>query len=196
MLDVLVGAFDGAVRHASQNGPAPRFALVSALAEGADQMAADAALARGFTLIAPLPFAIDEYAKDFADDGPQQMFREFVARSDHVVELPGTRDDPGASYEAVGREVIARCDVLVVIWDGGASAGRGGTTEMIYAAASRGVPTVHIDAHAENETRLLRPEPGITPADHADLKNLSTQALEDGMEAIVVDVIDHRAGAG
>jgi hypothetical protein len=45
---------------------APQLCLVSALAEGADRIVAEAALARGFVLDAPIPFLRDEYARDFA----------------------------------------------------------------------------------------------------------------------------------
>ena len=38
-----------------------RFALLSGLAEGADRLAADAALARGWALIAKLPFSRARY---------------------------------------------------------------------------------------------------------------------------------------
>lgn len=45
--------------------------LVSALAEGSDRIAADAALKLGYRLDAPLPFAQDEYLNDFKHKPPE-----------------------------------------------------------------------------------------------------------------------------
>ncbi|MEY2438480.1 MAG: hypothetical protein QOF97_3316, partial [Acidimicrobiaceae bacterium] len=45
-----------------------------------------------------------------------------------------------AAYERAGRAVVETSDVLVALWDGGASRGRGGTAEMVAYARERGVP--------------------------------------------------------
>src|SRR5687767_1501026 len=44
----------------------PRPGIVASLAEGADRLVVTEALALGFTLTAVLPFARDEFARDFA----------------------------------------------------------------------------------------------------------------------------------
>ena len=46
--------------------------IVSALAEGSDRIAADAALKLGYRLDAPLPFAEDEYLNDFKHKPPEE----------------------------------------------------------------------------------------------------------------------------
>ena len=46
----------------------PLLSLVSTLAEGADHIAAEAALSRGFVLDAPLPFAVETYSTDFKSE--------------------------------------------------------------------------------------------------------------------------------
>ena len=67
VLDLLAGeARTLAAREAAvfAEGP-PTFTLVSPLADGADQIAAEVALARGFRLQAILPFSRNTYLADF-----------------------------------------------------------------------------------------------------------------------------------
>src|SRR5262249_35598198 len=100
---------------------------LSALAEGADRIVAEAVLARpNGRLVAVLPLAADEYERDFASARSRRRFRELLGRANNVISLPKapTRD---AAYEAAGRYVADRCDALVAIWDGRSSQGRGGT---------------------------------------------------------------------
>ena len=127
--------------------------LVSALAEGADMMAARAALAAGSRLDAVLPFPAREYKKDFSVEGAR-AFDGFCTKAALVLELGGTRTDEEKAYEDVGLAVLDRSDMLVAIWDGGASAGRGGTTEIVAEAARRAMPIIRIDAKGETPTTL------------------------------------------
>jgi hypothetical protein len=46
------------------------------------------------------------------------------------------------AYEAAGQRLVARCDVLLGLWNGEASGGRGGTAETLLVAASRGKPCI------------------------------------------------------
>jgi len=89
----------------------PQLSLVSALAEGADRIVAEAALAKGFALDVPIPFVKEIYVADFVDEATQEgdmvdqagndltaasslddfnaLTADNVARS--VLELPGKR---------------------------------------------------------------------------------------------------------
>jgi hypothetical protein len=133
--------------------------LVTALAEGADTIAARAADTCGYRIDAVLPFARDNYAKDFKDQALTD-FNTFCDQARSKLELPGTRDLPlhkdnpeaNKAYEAAGLTVLGNCDVLLTVWDGGESRGRGGTTEILLAAASLGVPIIHIDAGGTKPT--------------------------------------------
>ncbi len=75
----------------------PLFTLVSPLADGADQIAAEAALDQGWRLQAVLPFDRTEYLRDFTDPEDRTRFEDLLARSDCVLELPG---DPSDSLDA------------------------------------------------------------------------------------------------
>ena len=128
--------------------------LVSAVAEGADSAAANTALLEGYVLDVLLPFGRDEYEKDF-EDANRPAFRALLERARVVLELSETRSDAGKSYEASGIAILDASDILVTVWDGGDSAGRGGTTELVAEAGRRGMPIVHIDANARAPTRIL-----------------------------------------
>jgi hypothetical protein len=126
----------------------PRLAVVTALAEGADRMAIEAALADGFELETPLPFPAHEYENDFESRSAKEAFRSFLGRSRAILELEGNRGQAGKSYAAAGLVVLDNSDILIAIWDGGAADGRGGTVELIAEAARRGMPVIRVDVTA------------------------------------------------
>ncbi|MGE3141931.1 MAG: hypothetical protein AB7L65_01310 [Hyphomonadaceae bacterium] len=114
-----------------------RLTLRSAIAEGADRYAADAALARQWRLVAPLPFSVERYAEDFGGD--QQSVAHYqkllwAARNVRPVTERQVADiengGDAAPYAAVGRALIARADVLLCVWNGTPPRGPGGTSEV------------------------------------------------------------------
>lgn len=125
---------------------APRLSVVSSLAEGADRIVAEAGLAAGFELEAPLPFPKEIYEEDFADAASREEFGSLLARAARVVELPGQRTAAEQAYERAGLVMLDHVALLIAVWDGGPAAGRGGTPDMLEAAARRGIPVVVISA--------------------------------------------------
>lgn len=153
--------------------PAVTLHMISPLARGADRLAAQAALDAKYQLYAPMPFAQAEYEKDFTgSDGklpdevvqsPADDLAEFRRLLDAAgsarVEMDGGRhtnpelaDDSlsASSYEAVGEFVARHCDLLLAVWDGNPSNGRGGTAEIVQYAVATGIPVWWI--HASKET--------------------------------------------
>jgi hypothetical protein len=128
---------------------------LSALAEGADTLVAEIALERGVELEAPLPFAVAEYERDFPAGPPRECFHRLLGRAASVLELGGTREREAEAYEAAGRLVVERCDVLLAIWDGGPAAGPGGTALIAAYARELGVPVIWIHATRERPPCLL-----------------------------------------
>lgn len=124
---------------------APRsFVVVSPVAEGADRIVAEAVLARaGSDLEAVLPLEPDDYETDFETEDSKAAFRRLLARAPRAECLPPA-ENRNAAYEAAGRRVAARADVLVAIWNGEPAAGRGGTAEIVEHARSVGKPLVWI----------------------------------------------------
>jgi hypothetical protein len=133
----------------------PRFDFVSPLADGADQIAAEAALDLGYRLHAILPFPRAEYRGDLIGPEAQARFDTLLAKSESVLELPGERADELEAYVMTGRATVAHSDVLIAVWDGLKARGRGGTAEVVEMAVARGVPVVHIFPDDENPSQLL-----------------------------------------
>jgi hypothetical protein len=139
----------------------PVVALVSSLAEGADRIAARAALARAMPLDVVLPCARSNYEQTFADDAARADFAALFerARARLILPLPAA---PGAShdeqlaraYEAAGLTMLAQADILIAVWDGEPAKGRGGTAEIVDEAARQGAPIVVVDPR-DGATRLL-----------------------------------------
>ncbi len=122
----------------------PSFTIVSPLADGADQIATEAALARGFALQAVLPFANGDNRGDFADAAALAEYDALLARATSVLELPGERAESLDAYVMAGRATVAHCDILLAVWDGLPQRGRGGTGEIIELAMARGTPVIHV----------------------------------------------------
>lgn len=115
--------------------------VLSALAEGGDQLVAQEALAQGARLVAPLPLPPDMYVDDFADPVVRASF-DALSRQAEIVLLPKLMDQPrhaiGApgmprdrQYAKAGVYIASHCHVLLAIWDGKASGRLGGTAQIV-----------------------------------------------------------------
>jgi hypothetical protein len=121
--------------------------LLSPLAEGTDRLAARAVLeVPGGVLKAVLPLPPADYEADFPTEESRREFRDLLARAAGVEVLPA-QPTRAAAYEAAGRRVVDLCDVLLAVWDGGASAGRGGTAATVAYARRVGRPLIIIDSN-------------------------------------------------
>ncbi|HET7708122.1 MAG TPA: hypothetical protein VFK50_01150 [Sphingomicrobium sp.] len=144
----------------------PLLRLHTPLASGSDQLAAQSARASNFFIRALLPFAPEEYRKDF--EGPERDDYDLqLAMADALFSLPGDREEQDEAYVNVGKAVIAAADILVAIWDGREGNGRGGTAHVVDLALGESVPVIHIEidrAHGLVERpRLLTGGDAIEP---------------------------------
>jgi hypothetical protein len=129
--------------------------VVSALAEGADRIVAQAGLAAGYGLDAVLPFARSEYLRDFESGASHEEFESLVGRASSVFELDGERKQANRAYEAAGLVMLANCDLLVAIWDQNEAAGVGGTALMVDRAVNEGIPVLLINPTQPARAGLL-----------------------------------------
>jgi hypothetical protein len=140
----------------------PALRLVTALAEGADRMAAQAALARKHEIQVVLPLDRDEYVKDFADPESSAAFRDLLSRATAVYEVTEFDGEAGArekAYETAGLLTLRQSDILLAVWDGAPAHGRGGTADIVAQAVRSGIPVVWVDPDGRHKPRLLwRPE--------------------------------------
>ncbi|MFL6775880.1 MAG: hypothetical protein ACJ8FN_05735 [Sphingomicrobium sp.] len=133
----------------------PRMRFVSPIADGADQIAAEAALALGWELEVVLPFDRNAYRASLANDHSRDRFDSLIGRASCLLELPGDPEHGLDAYVMTGRATVAHCDVLIAIWDGLPPRGRGGTAEVVQLALTRGTAIIHVPLTPGGDTRIL-----------------------------------------
>ena len=148
---------------------APELTLVSALADGADTIAAKAALDLGYTLDAPLPSSSPTTPRistrprstrirrtphdEFARACRESPRRSGITRRNAAATARQRRaSQENRAYEAAGLTVISQADIVLAIWDIELSRGRGGTAEIVAEAARAGMPIILVDATARGRS--------------------------------------------
>lgn len=131
----------------------PQLTLLSALAEGADRIVAEAALAVGWRLHVVLPFAADHYRADFETAASVASFDTLLEQAAMVTVLDGV---PGRydAYVPLGRVLVANTDLLVAVWDGVAALGVGGAATVVQRARREAVPILRFDPATPSEPWL------------------------------------------
>jgi SMODS and SLOG-associating 2TM effector domain 3 len=115
--------------------------VVSALAEGGDQLVAQEALAAGARLVAPLPLPRELYVDDFSEPAVREKFDALCSQAE-VVRLPQLLaqsrlaiGSPGMArdrlYAKAGVYIASHCHILLAIWDGKETGRLGGTAQIV-----------------------------------------------------------------
>jgi hypothetical protein len=139
-------------------------AVLSPLAEGADRIIAERALAiDGTKLIAVLPLPVESYQEDFQSPSSIHEFQNLLQLADEIIELPLIVDRE-ESYRNVGEYLVAHCDVLIAIWDGQPARGPGGTAEVVASARDRNLPVAWIYTNQKDNEISVAPD-----AKHGDV---------------------------
>ena len=129
---------DEALDEVSAVGSGP-IEVWSSLADGADRLVVHRVLARpAATLVAVLPLDPDDYRHDFTPASMLEFDALLRDAQDVVVTGPGPSGTRESAYERAGRAVVDGCDVLLALWDGEVSRGRGGTAEIVDYATEIG----------------------------------------------------------
>jgi hypothetical protein len=115
----------------SQKGASAPVMLLSALAAGADQLAAEVALEEGLELIVTLPMPLEEYEKDFADLGELAAFRVLLQQALEVIVVPADATQRDLQYQAAGAYISRHCCLLIALWDGIHVQQIGGTSHVV-----------------------------------------------------------------
>jgi hypothetical protein len=117
--------------------PTASFEILSPLADGADRVAAEVALACGIDLSVPMPMGQSEYERDFTTPESLTDFRRLLsaARSQFDVgDSPSTEASlsdaklRAQKYAAVGDFIAQKSHVLILLWDGRENQKLGGTS--------------------------------------------------------------------
>ncbi len=133
----------------SKTYPSTPIYVMTALAEGADRLAAQAALELGLRLLCPLPMKKELYMADFGrgKDGhfseSQKEFLDLLAKSFYSFEVPlpkGVTEaqvavqgsgERNRQYAALGAFIVRHCQVLIAVWDGQKTGKVGGTSDVV-----------------------------------------------------------------
>jgi hypothetical protein len=153
--------------------------VVSALAEGADRIVADAVLnykerpVEGSNLVCVLPVPerqLELYRDDFETQKSKEDFDRLLSRAWRQIEAPGhlvpanaTQEQRNDGYLWAGKEVVRNCDVLIAIWDRGEGHGKGGTADLVNWARGQ-------------DAQRSRPRPASDPA--PDRQGLAHRMLD------------------
>jgi hypothetical protein len=132
--------------------------VLSALAEGGDQLFATEALAVGARLVVPLPLPKDLYLDDFVDPTVRSSFEALCDQAD-IVRLPMLKGQSRVVIESHGLErnrqyakagvfIASHCHILMAIWDGKDSGRLGGTAQIVKYYLTGALPGL-IERHRE-----------------------------------------------
>lgn len=110
---------------------------VTCLAEGADQLFADAILEAGGTFDVVLP-ALD-YRDAAVTPENHPTFDRLLASASSVSYMPFAESQPVA-YLAASQELINRCSRIFAVWDGSPATHAGGTAQVVSVARAAGLP--------------------------------------------------------
>ncbi|HEY3876159.1 MAG TPA: hypothetical protein VGM92_11840, partial [Candidatus Kapabacteria bacterium] len=121
--------------------PSTPLVLLSALADGADRLAAQIALTAGLRLAVVLPMPAEEYEEDFSVESCEE-FRALIAQAEYLTELPilagVTREDIRAhsynremQYASAGAYIASHSTLLIALWDGIELQKIGGTSQVV-----------------------------------------------------------------
>jgi hypothetical protein len=138
-LETRLRAFFGGL---AEQFPGLDLQLISALAEGADRLAARVALEMGIELIALLPMEQSDYERDFSSAESLSEFRAFLESAGQRIQLPpaaGAESDSleqgsasrDRQYAQLGVFISNHCQVLLALWDGKPSDAVGGTAQVV-----------------------------------------------------------------
>lgn len=126
--------------------PSSRLQLLNGLAEGADWLAAEAALESGLELIAVLPMQQADYELDFATPETLAHFRQLLGKAAQIriAPLSGALADSAsrdANYQALGLYLAQHAQRLYALWDDNAETPLPGGTADVVRLCREGIPS-------------------------------------------------------
>ncbi len=130
------------LRQLGRDYPHTPIVVLSPLAEGADRIVAEAALALELELIVPLPVSVDEYRKDFTTPGSLESFDALLAQAKTSFVVPTASGPIGDDerYAELGAFIASTSDLLIALWDGLPARGAGGTADVVDARIANTEP--------------------------------------------------------
>lgn len=145
-------ATHGLIERLGTRYPHTPLVLLSALAEGSDQIVAQVAQANGTPVVCLLPMPLDAYRLTLSTGGARTEFDRLLSCSSHFVladekTAADSTEDPGSAdgdFRALGKALATFSHILLALWDGlpgDAPGGTGDTVRMRLASARMLVPS-------------------------------------------------------
>ena len=110
------------------------------LAAGADQLFAQEIIAAKGELNVVVPSA--RYLTTFLTEVQRRDYERLMLAASSILELDFPAPSEAAFLEG-GRAIVARCELLIAVWDGEPAGGVGGTADIVSHAREMDVP-VHV----------------------------------------------------
>lgn len=160
ILDAIRSAAQESVSGASAlySSPTCQLSLVSCLAPGADQLVAETALIRGYSLATVIPGLRSDYRARLANkhgvEAEATFDRLLSANPSAVVEVAPARLDRHALDQESTRLVVEHSDLVIAIWQGGNARAGSCTTAGVHAAWARGLCVIHVDPRVPSQWTL------------------------------------------
>lgn len=132
----------------------------SAIASGADTLFASVVKEMNKPLRIILPFPSLEYEKDFTDPTDLETYKALTQNStiEQVMqaEAPSGKEERDAAYFRTGKEIVDKCDEIIIVTDNLRPRGHGGTSEILgYTTEKKQKKTINIiEVKTAKEDRL------------------------------------------
>lgn len=136
---------------------------LSALAIGADSIFARKALVLGIPLQVVRPFT--NYEKDFTTVQSKQEYLDLRNKAQRELIMPH-HPVLTEAYVAAMNWIVSESDLLLVVWDGQDSRGRGGTADAVFQAIEKRKLWIHIDVTNQTVVDHTRPIHQIEIVNH------------------------------
>ncbi|MBY0488762.1 MAG: hypothetical protein K2R93_02860 [Gemmatimonadaceae bacterium] len=150
-----------------------RLSLVTALAEGADMLAAQAARDVGMVIELVVPHDLASLDARCAAGTDARALWD-AAESRFILDGWHPALDPSSGSLNVGaaaqrtedalietnRRLVWNCDLLIAVWDGRPARGEAGTARVVAIAREEGVPVIHVPSLAPERWSVLDPDTG------------------------------------
>ncbi len=160
--------------------------LLTGMAEGADMLAANAALELGCSITAVLAYKQEEFLRTFNNPENSENFYLLLEKADAVINIPvchpHTRTEK--RFSLLGEYLVQHSQLLIAVWDGAQSSRPGGTGDVVRMALE-GVP------HKESRSRLIMEAEDKIPVFYVKAKRDKThreaeesQSADEGEDAL------------
>jgi hypothetical protein len=152
--------------------------VMSGLAEGADQLAAEVALEQGAFLAAVLPMPLEVYKTTMSEEAQLRLDKLRAQAAIEIVlpvegqtdeQLRDSEESRAACYEALALFLARQGQALIALWDGKHSDRRGGTSRVVHYVRT-GAPqesTLSLGAHCGVVYHVVTPRSKGEPPPNA-----------------------------